>query len=151
MIETLILCFIFLAIGFLRNKPNLAMSVCSWVIIASLLQFIPNDVVYNTSIIITLSFFTRFTKNKIIKSVLLILTFYYFTAFILAVLDAFLYLNITWELIASWASLYDYVYYSTIVLILAGLAKSNYGGLGVNRTSNKLLFNDYNSANFKWF
>lgn len=149
MIETLLICFMFLSIGYLRSKLRLSVSVCSWVIIASQMYLITNDAIYNTSIIVTLSLFARFTQDIFIKTTLLILTFYYFIAFLLSAIELITHDDTVWEIILLWSDLYEYVYYSTILLILAGLARSEYGGIRNSSTSYRLLFNDNHSVDFK--
>ena len=145
MLDTSILCSLLILVGGIKRAYKLTVTLIVFVITLSLMQFVSNDLIYNTSLIVSISLFARYIQNKLIKLALLTLTFYFVVAFTLAVSDAILYTDLTWSLIGSWFNLYVYVYYATISLIFIGLAIGGQGGGRINSSSNNMLHSDSRS------
>ena len=103
------------------------------------------DFIYHTVLILNYAIFYRLIKTKMIRLALSILAFYSVVMFGLDVMDKVVYTDFTWKIIQSFSSLYEFVYYSTITLIFAGLAMRFKGGHRGIRTSDHLFpINNHN-------
>ena len=114
--------------------------------------FLPiDDFLYHTILIINYSIFMRIIKIKLVKLALSILIMYSLPMFVLSALDSVTNQesDLIWNLIGNMANLYEYVYYSTILLIFAGLAIGGGGGRRIGSTNNNLFSSDYISVNYK--
>lgn len=137
-----------LFIGFIRLNIKLALIVSIMILVTSTLRFIPiDDFIYHTLLTVNYLIFFRLTHSPFLKTSLYILIFHSLASFSFDIADLILYSDLTWDLINYWASLYEYVYYSTIALIFAGLAGVGGGGLRDNSTRNDVFFANRNSAN----
>ena len=108
-----------------------------------------DDFIYHTILIVNYALFFKLIKIKLVKLALSILIMYSLAMFALSLLDMILYTDMTWNLVVSWSSLYEYVYYSTISLIFAGLAIGGQGGSRVNNTNDNLFSVDNIGINYQ--
>ena len=139
-----------IAFSITRKRVAEGVNISSMILITSLYQYLNIDhFLYNTILLVTYLIYFYYQKNILIKSATSILIIYSLIAFFFDTADIIFYTDFTWQLIISWADLYDYAYYITIALILAGLANDNQGGFRNNSSSNNLFFSDSNSASFK--
>lgn len=149
MVDVISSCSLLIAVGVFKKTYKLTIIVISFILITALIKLIHNDIIYNTLLIIVISLFARYITNKPIKLALLALVIYYTIAFGLSVNHIRDYGESSWILVTSWSSLYQYVYYSTLALIFAGLAIGGGGGHRIGGTSNNMFSPNYISVNYR--
>jgi hypothetical protein len=149
MLDTSILCSLLILVGGIKRAYKLTVTLIIFVITLSLMQFVSNDLIYNTSLIVSISLFARYIQNKVIKLALFILTLYFFISFIFAVVNITMYSEMSWVLTLSWFNLYVYVYYATISLIFIGLIIGGKGGRRIGSTGSNMFHSDYRSINYQ--
>jgi len=142
----------FIVIGYTRGLLKDAFLICSFTIIVGLVRFLHlEQYLYCTIVILIYAIHLKFTKSPIIKLSISILISYYLVSFILSSYCMTLIncrSSASWSLVIGWFNLYQYPYYSTILLIIAGLAKGNQGGFRNNSSSDNLLFDNYHIVNY---
>ncbi len=149
MLDTSILCSLLILVGGIKRAYKLTVTLIIFIVTLGLMQFVSNDLIYNTSLIVSISLFARYIQNKLIKLALFTLTFYFIVAFILAVSDVIFYTDLTWSLIGSWFNLYVYVYYATISLIFIGLIIGGKGGRRIGSTGSNMFHSNHRSVNYQ--
>ena len=147
MIDVIASCSLLIAAGAFKKAYKLTLELIAFILATSLISLISNDIIYNTVLVISISLFSRYVNNKAVKLSLLILVVYYLIAFGLSVNHIRDYSDSSWDLVVIWSNLYEYVYYSTLLLIFAGLAIGGSGGHRINNTSVNLLSINNNSIN----
>lgn len=149
MLDASILCSLLIVVGGIKKAYKLTTALVAFVITSSLIQFITNDLIYNTSLIVSISLFARYIQNKIVKLALFILALYFFVSFIFSVVNITMYSEMSWALTLSWFNLYVYVYYATISLIFIGLIIGGKGGRRIGSTGSNMFHSDYRSINYQ--
>lgn len=143
----LIACFV---VSRITNKAGEFLNILFLSILSVALYFLStDDFIYNASLTVSYALSLYLTQSKLIRLSLTILIFYSVIAFLLDVADLFIYSQMTWQLVESWANLYAVIYYCTIILMFAGLAIKNDSGHRDNSASSDLCFIDNNGANIK--
>jgi len=149
MIDVIASCSLLIAAGAFKKAYKLTLELIAFILATSLISLISNDIIYNTVLVISISLFSRYVNNKAVKLSLLILVVYYLIAFGLSVNHIRDYSDSSWGLVVIWSNLYEYVYYSTILLIFAGLAIGGGGGHRIGGTSNNMFSPNYISVNYR--
>ena len=149
MLDTSVMCSLLILVGGYKKAYKLTFSLILFAVITDLFYLINSDIIYNTASIVSISLFARYTKNKAIKLAFLVLAIYYIIAFGLSVNHIRDYSDSTWLLVTSWSSLYEYVYYSTLALIFAGLAIEGNGGNRIGSTGINLPDSDNRGAHYQ--
>jgi len=136
-------------VGSIKRAYKLTVTLIIFVITLGLMQLVSNDLIYNTSLIVSISLFARYIQNKVIKLALFILALYFLISFIFAVVNITMYSEMSWALTLSWFNLYVYVYYATISLIFIGLIIGGKGGRRIGSTGINMFHSNHRSVNYQ--